>query len=450
MSVISIRTFTPPAGCRGEDGPEVVGNFRKGELRGIIKISKEKCVGCDTCSKMCPVDAIAGGLGVAHKIKNDACLSCGQCLTACPFGAIEQMSFVDEVEKALDNKELFCVAHPSPADRVALAEEFGGKPGDLTVGQMWNALQKLGFAVYDVNQSADQTIWEEGNELIKRIRYWILNDRSPDVAMMAHHPLPQFTSCCPAWVRNMEGNYAGWVPHISTTKSPIQMGGTMAKVWGAEHVWHKDPRKIYMVAVAPCTAKIYEASRPEFTQAYDYLVKTGKIPASTPKFPDVDAVLTVRDLAELLRRKGIDPLKESEEHEPTTMEVYTGAGTIFGASGGVMEAAIRTAYRALSGMELMTPNIMGVRGRDQAVVEATIPIPIKALDGKIFELKVAVVNGALQGLPVVMHKLSQDRNAYHFIEVMNCPGGCVNGGGQPVQNMGTSWLKPALPLPLRA
>lgn len=450
MSVISIKTFTPPAGCRGENGPAVQGNFRKGELRGIIKINKDKCVGCDTCSKMCPVDAISGGLGVAHRIKNDACLSCGQCLIACPFGAIEQMSFVDEVMKALDNKELFCVAHPSPADRVSIAEEFGGEPGDLSTGQLVNALRKVGFTVYDVNQSADQTFWEEGMELVKRIRYWILNDRSPDVAMMAHHPLPQFTSCCPAWVRNMEGNYAGWIPHISTTKSPIQMGGTMAKAWAAEHVWHKDPSKIYMVAVAPCTAKIYEASRPEFHQAYDYLKKAGKIPASTPQFPDIDAVLTVRDLAELFRRKGINPLKEPKDYEPTEMELYTGAGTIFGASGGVMEAAIRTAYRALSGEDMADPNVLRVRGRNEALVTAEIAVPVKALGGKIFKLRVAVVNGALQGLPVLMHRLSQDRNAFHFIEVMNCPGGCVNGGGQPVQNMGTAWLKPALPLPLRA
>ncbi len=450
VSVISVKTFAPPKGCRGEDGPDFKGNFRKGELRGIIRINKEKCVGCDTCTKFCPVDAIRGSLGVAHKIVDDACLACGQCLIACPFGAIEQMSFVDEVMKALDDKTKFVVAHPSPADRVSLAEEFGGKPGDISTDQMMNALERAGFAVYDVNQSADQTIWEEGTELVKRIRYWILNDRSPDVAMMAHHPLPQFTSCCPAWVRNMEGNYAGWVPHISTTKSPIQMGGTMAKAWAAERVWKKDPASVYVVAVAPCTAKIYEASRPEFHQAYDYLVKTGRIPASTPVFPDIDAVLTVRDIAEVFRRKGINPLHMPKKRERTTMEVYTGAGTIFGASGGVMEAALRTAYKALSGEELKNPDILGVRGRDQAVVEATIPIPVKALGGKVFNLRVCVVNGARQGLPAVMHKLSQNRDAYHFIEVMNCPGGCVNGGGQPVQSMGTAWLKPALPLPLHA
>ncbi|MCF0253474.1 MAG: 4Fe-4S binding protein, partial [Duodenibacillus sp.] len=139
-----INTFPPPKGCRGEDGPAFQGNFRKGELRGIIKINTDRCVGCDTCTKMCPVDAIRGSIGVAHRIENEACVSCGQCLIACPFNAIEQMSFVDDVMKALDDPKKLVVAHPSPADRVSLAEEFGGKPGELTIGRMWAALEKAG------------------------------------------------------------------------------------------------------------------------------------------------------------------------------------------------------------------------------------------------------------------------------------------------------------------
>lgn len=244
MTAMNVVTFRPYPGCRGEDGPDYVGNFRKGELRGIIKINKDNCVGCDTCRKFCPVEAIDGGLGAIHKIRDDACVSCGQCLSACPFGAIEQMSFVEDVMKVLDDPKKVVVAHPSPAVRVALTEEFGAQPGDLCTEQLLNALEKAGFVVYDVNQTADQTILEEGTEFIKKLRYWVLGERSPEVNMMAHHPLPHFTSCCPGWVRNMEINFASAIPHVSTTKSPIQMGGALAKTWAAKYVLNKDPRDV--------------------------------------------------------------------------------------------------------------------------------------------------------------------------------------------------------------
>ena len=449
MTTMEVVTFRPPQGCRGEDGPDYQGNFRKGELRGIIKINSETCVGCDTCRKFCPVDAIDGGLGSIHKIRDNACVSCGQCLVACPFGAIEQMSFVDDVIKALDDPKKFVVAHPSPAVRVALAEEFGGQPGDLCTDQMLNALEKAGFVNYDVNQTADQTILEEGTEFIKKVRYLALGERGPEVDMMAHHPLPHFTSCCPGWVRNMEINFASAIPHVSTTKSPIQMGGALAKSWGAKHIWKKDPRDMVLVSITPCTAKIYEASRPEFVDAWKWNVAHGEIPKDTPAFPDIDYSLTTRDIAEVLRRKGINPLTMPTTHEVKQMEKYTGAGTIFGASGGVMEAALRTAYFILSGKELTNPDIISVRGYDSSLVEATIPIPLKAKNGEIFELRVAVVNGALQDLKKVMKIINEDKDRWHFIEVMNCPGGCVNGGGQPLQGSGSAWLAPTLPLPVK-
>lgn len=448
--LMKVGTFPPPPNARGEDGPEFVGNHRRGELRGILRINEKKCVGCDTCRKVCPADGISGGLGVAHSIRDDACLYCGQCLVACPFGAVEQMSFVDEVMKALDDPKKFVVGHPAPAVRVAIGEEFGGKPGELRTNQLLNAMEKAGFTIYDVNQTADLTIIEEGTEFVKKVQYWVLGERGPAVDKMAAHPFPHFTSCCPAWIKNLETFYAQLIPHVSTAKSPIQMGGAMAKTWAAEHVWKRDPRDIYMVTVAPCTAKIFEASRPEFQSAHKYLVREGKIPANTPAFGDIDATLTTRDLAEIFRRKGINPLAMSDERAASTMEVYTGAATIFGAGGGVMEAALRTAYYALSGEELKDHNITLVRAFDNAVVEATIPVPIKALGGKKVDVKVAVVNGAVQGLDGILRHIMEDKNRYHFVEVMNCPGGCVNGGGQPVQPMGTAWLKPALPLPLRA
>lgn len=446
---IKVHTFLPGDNARGENGPAFDGNLRKGELRGIIHINKDNCVGCDTCRKFCPVDAIKGGLGAKHEIVEDACLYCGQCLIACPFNAIEQMSFVDEVEHVLADKDRVVVAQPSPAVRVSLCEEFGGEPGALTTEQMVNALEKLGFVVYDCNSTADQTIIEEGTEFVKKIQYWILGERGPEVDEQGKHPFPHFTSCCPAWVKNAETYHADMLPHLSTAKSPLQMGGTLAKTWAAKYILKCDPRKIYFVSVTPCTAKIFEASRPEMNTAWRYLIANKDIPKDTPSFQDIDASLTARDIAELMRRKGINPLLEPKTRERRPLEVYSGAGTIFGCSGGVMEAALRTAYFALSGEALKDGNITVVRGNDNAIVEATIPVPIKALGGKTFEVRVCVVNGANQGLKEVLNRVRVDKNRYHFIEVMNCPGGCVNGGGQPVQPSGTAWLHPTTPLPLR-
>lgn len=446
---IKVNTFAPAANAHGENGPEYVGNLRRGELRGIIKINKDECVGCDTCRKVCPVGAISGGLGVVHSIREDACVACGQCLVACPFNAVEQMSFIDRVMQKLDDPNTLVVAHPAPAVRVAIAEEFGAKPGTLATEQIVNALEKAGFVTYDINQTADQTIIEEGMEFIKKIQYWVLGKRGPEFEKASHHPFPHFTSCCPAWVKNVETYHADLIPHLSTAKSPMQMGGSIAKTWAAEFVWKKDPRDIYVVGVMPCTAKIFEAARPEFNNAWKHLVETGRIPADTPSFQDIDAVITSRDIAEIFRRKGINPLDMPKTRERSTMEIYTGAGTIFGASGGVMEAALRTAYFVLSGEELKDPNVKVVRGYQDAVVEATIPVPIKELGGKVFEVRVCVVNGALQGLETVLRRIKEDKNRYHFIEVMNCPGGCVNGGGQPVRTDGAAWLNPTLPIPVQ-
>ena len=446
---ITVHTFLPGADAHGESGPAYVGNLRRGELRGIIKINTDRCVGCDTCRKFCPVDAINGGLGAKHSIDDQACVACGQCLLACPFNAIEQMSFVDQVEKVLEDKSRIVVAHPSPAVRVSLCEEFGGKPGELSTDQMVNALEACGFTVYDVNSSADQTILEEGTEFIKKCQYWLLGERGPEVDMMADHPFPHFTSCCPAWVKNAETYHADMLPHISSAKSPIQMGGPLAKTWGAKHVWNCDPRQIYFVSVTPCTAKIFEAARPEMNAAWKWAIENKVIPADTPSYQDVDASLTARDVAELMRRKGINPLNMPTKRERGLLEVYTGADTIFGCSGGVMEAALRTAYFVLSGEELENADIKIVRGYDNAIIEATIPVPLKALGGKKVDIRVCVVNGANQGLKEVLDRVRRDKNRYHFIEVMNCPGGCVNGGGQPVQPVGTAWLNPTTPLPLK-
>lgn len=425
---MTIHTFGPGENAYGQNGGAYEGNLRKGELRGIIHINKDHCVGCDTCRKFCPTDAIKGGLGAKHEIIDDACLYCGQCLVACPFNAIEQMSFVDEVERVLDAKDRIVVAQPSPAVRVSICEEFGGEPGELSTEQMVNALEALGCVTYDCNSSADQTIIEEGTEFVKKVQYWVLGERGPEVDEQGKHPFPHFTSCCPGWVKYAETYAADMLPHLSTAKSPLQMGGTLAKTWAAKHILKCDPRKVYFVSMTPCTAKIFEASRPEMNTAWRWLIEHKEIPANTPSFQDIDASLTARDLAELFRRKGINPLlmpktrkRDSETHP---LEVYSGAGTIFGCSGGVMEAALRTAYAVLEGHNPDPDAFQAVRGTDgRKEISATIGgVPVRAC-----------VASGLANARAVVEDIRAGRAQYDFVEIMACPGGCAGGGGQPFQ-----------------
>ncbi|AEE15131.1 hydrogenase, Fe-only [Thermodesulfobium narugense DSM 14796] len=442
-----VTTFLPGPDSRVK-GPLPEGTYRPGELKGIIKINQNKCVGCDTCREQCPANAIRGELGVAHSIDIMKCITCGQCLINCPFGAIEQMSFVEEVAKKLEDPQTTVVAITAPAVRVAIAEEFGSPPGTLTVKRLHNALRKAGFKMYENNLAADQTIMEEGFEFIAKVRYWLLGERSEELKEMADHPLPHFTSCCPAWIRYAEIYHPQLLPHISGAKSPMQMAGPSAKTWAALNIWKVDPRKVYTVGIMPCTAKIFEASRPEFKSAYEFLKNNGSIPKDTSPFPDIDAVLTTRDLATLLKMKGINPLEMPEEGENDPLDIYTGAATIFGNSGGVMEAALRTAYYVLSGNDPPSWDIYAVRGHTTGLKETEIRIPLKS--GNSIDVKVAVVNGIKNHLDEVIGDVIQGTSKYHFIEVMNCPGGCINGGGQPVNPMGTSWIDPLLPLGLKA
>jgi len=275
--VRKVKTFKGDGGVSADTG-----TYRAGELRGIIRIDEGTCVGCDTCRSVCPVGAVKGSMGEKHSIDVDKCVNCGQCLLNCPFGAIEQMSFVDKVVEKLKDKKTKVVAIIAPAVRVAIGEEFGAEPGTLTVGRLWSALKKAGFLIYDNNFAADQTILEEGTELLAKVaahsglkelpvELWgkkiVLN-----VEEFKHKPLPQFTSCCPAWVRYAEIYYPKILPHISSAKSPQQMSGPTAKTYGAK-VWGVKPEDIFTVGVMPCTAKIFEASRPEFDSAGRYLKK---------------------------------------------------------------------------------------------------------------------------------------------------------------------------------
>lgn len=449
--VRKVKTFKGDGGVTSDTG-----NYRAGELRGIIKIEQDSCVGCGTCETVCPSGAIKGSLGEKHIIDLEKCMMCGQCLVNCPFEAVSQMSFVDHVIAKLKDKKTKVVAIIAPAVRVAIAEEFGAEPGTLTVGKLWSALQKAGFEIYDNNFAADQTILEEGTELLARIAVQSGLKEFPvelwgkkivlNVEKFKNHPLPQFTSCCPAWVRYVEVFYPKLIPNLSSCKSPQQMAGATSKTYGAKNVWKVKPESVYTVGVMPCTAKIFEASRPEFNSAGKYLKISG--------MKDVDAVLTTRDLAELFRKLNINPMKLSEDRNPKDFMQYSGGATIFGVSGGVMEAAVRFAFHVLSGQspQAMSPqwDFEGVRGFTKPVVSATIPVPLreeyqKALNTKQLDIKVCVVNGIGPGgahLKSVINDTLAGKSPYHFIEVMTCPGGCINGGGQPAHSVEISlWEK---------
>ncbi|QER42606.1 4Fe-4S dicluster domain-containing protein [Thermodesulfobacterium sp. TA1] len=448
-----VRTFKAEKGITQD-----VGTYRKGELKGILRINEDLCVGCDTCKSVCPAKAINGNLGEKHSIDFDRCIICGQCLVNCPFDAIEQMSFVDEVVGKLKDKQTKVVAIIAPAVRVAIAEEFGAKPGTLTVGKLWRALKKAGFEIYDNNFAADQTILEEGTELLARIAAHAGLKKLPvflwdkkielDVEEFKHKPLPQFTSCCPGWVRYAEIYYPDLLPYLSSCKSPQQMAGATAKTYGSKAVWKVSVEKIYTVGVMPCTAKIFEAFRPEFNSAGRY--------HKNEAMRDVDAVLTTRDLAEVFRRLNIDFMNLPEERFPKDFMWYSGGATIFGVSGGVMEAAVRFAFHVLSGKSpsptSMEWEFQDVRGLTNPIVRATLTIPLrpeyqKVFNAKEYKFKVCTINGiGCDGahLKPVLEEVLKGKSPYHFIEVMTCPGGCINGGGQPKPSMSMGFIQKML------
>lgn len=376
---------------------------------GIITVSNE-CKACDHCTFICPTGAISGKLGEKHHIELKKCINCGQCLINCPFGAIKDYSMVNEVKVALADPKKFVVIQEAPAVRVALGEEFGLAPGTNVKNKMYAALRKLGFdKVYDTEFTADLTIMEEGTELIHRV----FNALGVE-GFENSGPLPQFTSCCPAWIKYAEDKYPHVLPHISSAKSPQQMFGPVAKTYLPEKL-NINPADITVVSVMPCTAKKYECDRPEFMSS---------------GFKDVDYVVTTRELAQMIKDAGIDFLNLSDEKADKLIGLSTGAATIFGATGGVMEAALRTAYELLSGQTLDKVDFKAVRGL-APVREATVEIPVKAL-GKALPVNVCIVTG-LKHVDTVIEDVLAGRSNYHFIEVMNCPGGCINGGGQPIR-----------------
>ena len=369
-----------------------------------------KCIRCLRCVEVCrevqKTDVLVftdKGLTTEIGIKDSLalgssnCVSCGQCTLVCPVGALAAKDDTEEVIDYLYDPGITTVFQVAPAVRVALGEEFHMPNGKSVEPKIISAIRKIGGdVVLDTNFTADLTIMEEGSELLDRI-----NNGGT---------LPQLTSCSPGWINFVEKNYPEVIPHISTAKSPQQMFGAVAKTFLAEKMG-VNPKKMKVVSIMPCTAKKEEAKRPEMTQ-------NGK--------PDVDVVLTTREFSRLLKREGVwlSDLPDSEYDNPWMGE-YTGAGVIFGASGGVMEAALRTVYAVVNGKELESIDIKAVRGLE-GFREAVIDI-----GGDYGKVKVGIATGLKAARDVVERIKAGEADDYLFIEVMACPGGCISGGGQP-------------------
>ncbi|NPV91781.1 MAG: 2Fe-2S iron-sulfur cluster binding domain-containing protein [Firmicutes bacterium] len=366
-----------------------------------------KCLLCGRCVEVCSSVQTVHALGFAHRgfetrvvpslerdLSESPCVMCGQCIHACPVGAISENEQIDDFFAAAVDLEKTMVVQIAPSVRLAMAEELSNPTGELGMPQLINGLRKLGFDyVLSTNFSADLTIMEEGHELLERLR--------------EGRDLPMVTSCCPAWVNFLEVFYPDQLGNLSTCKSPQQMFGALVKTYWADKMGI-DPARIFSVSIMPCTAKKYEALRPEMADS---------------SFPDVDLVLTTRELARLFRMTGVDPLKLEGSDFDSWMGEYTGAAVIFGASGGVMEAALRTVYEKVTGHDSLEIDFNEVRGM-QGIKEAQVD-----LDGTVVKVAVAHSLGNARRL---MEQVKNGESPYHFIEVMACPGGCVGGGGQPL------------------
>jgi len=378
-----------------------------------IVLDPTKCIKCGRCVQVCQqlqgvyalefigrgdntVVSPAAGL----PLNDSPCIKCGQCSAHCPVGAIFEKDDTREFVRAISNPDKHVVVQIAPAVRVALGEAFNLPVGTITTGRIYSALRRLGVdKVFDTNFSADLTIMEEGTELVKRLTTGV-------------GAIPQITSCCPAWTDYMEKYYPDMIPNFSTAKSPMMMQGAITKTYYAQKA-NIDPAKIFSVAIMPCTAKKFEISRDENMYASG--------------FADVDLVLTTREFARLIKASGIDFAVLHDEPADSPIGMYAGAATIFGNTGGVMEAAIRTAYTLITGEELADVNITAVRGMDG--------VRTGEVDVKGTKVRVAVAHG-MANVSTLLEEIRSAREQgaeppYHFIEVMACRGGCVAGGGQP-------------------
>jgi iron-only hydrogenase group A len=384
-----------------------------------------KCILCGRCIAVCStvqtVSAIGlSGRGIRTKVStymekglgNVACTNCGQCALVCPTGAIVERDDTDDVFEDLMNPEKVVIVQTAPAIRVGIGEAMGMNSGALVTGQMVAGLRRLGFnKVFDTQFTADLTILEEGHELINRIT--------------KKGVLPMITSCSPGWIKFAEHFFPNSLAHLSTCKSPQQMFGSVAKTYYAAKMGI-DPRKLVVVSIMPCTAKKYEAKRPEMMSAFEHW-KDKKGWSNDDAFYDVDYVLTTRELARMFKESGIQFSHLPSEEFDNPLGESTGAAVIFGATGGVMEAALRTAYEVVTGKPLENINLTAVRGME-GIKEAEV-------DMNGTKVKVAVAH-TLGNARKLFEQIEKGASPYAFIEVMTCPGGCLGGGGQPIP---TTW-----------
>lgn len=365
---------------------------------------EEICIKCGQCRDMCrDYIGVLGHYDLARTRDRAICINCGQCANVCPVESIREQPEYGMVLSEIMDPDKVVIVSTSPSVRASLGEEFGMEDGSFVQGKMVALLRALGVDyVLDTNFAADMTIVEEASELVERIT-------------SGNKPLPQFTSCCPAWVKFAEIYYPGLIPHISTSKSPIGMQGPTVKTYFAKKMGI-DPKRIVNVALTPCTAKKYEIRRDEMKAAGKYLGKEG--------MRDMDHVITTREIARWARMKNIDFEALEDSDYDSLMGLGSGAGVIFGNTGGVMEAALRTAYEYVTGEKApaVLYDLEPVRGME-AVREASLKV------GDL-NVNVAVVYGtaSLRGF---LEKMKESKKQYHFVEVMTCPGGCIGGGGQP-------------------
>ncbi|MBI5646248.1 MAG: iron hydrogenase small subunit [Ignavibacteriae bacterium] len=384
------------------------GKRRRGKIdvaSPAIERDVEKCILCGRCVRVCHEVQNVGAIDFANRgfrsvvapamersLNTVACVECGQCVLVCPVGALGEKSSGKPVWEAINSPARTVVAQVAPAVRAALGEEFGLPAGTLVTGKIVAALRRLGVdRVFDTNFSADLTIMEEGHELLERVK----NGGT----------LPLLTSCSPGWVAYIEHFYPDLLPHLSSCKSPHEMQGALLKSAYAERIG-LDPSSVFVLSIMPCTAKKFEAQRPELGA----------------QGPDVDAVLTTRELARMIRAAGIDFARLPDEPFDDPMGDATGAAALFGASGGVMEAAVRTVYHVLTGGEMSSLEFSPIRGAD-STRRAEVTIGDRTL-------RLAAVSG-LRAVGPILDAIRAGESPYDFIEVMACPGGCVNGGGQP-------------------
>ena len=409
-----LQTLAAEFGIREIPYARNVKNMPKDDSTGAIVLDPSKCVQCGRCAQVCQqlqnvwaLEFIGRGektriAGAGDIVLNETpCIKCGQCSAHCPVGAIYELDETGKLLAAIQNPDLTVVAQIAPAVRVAIGEEFGLEPGEITTGKIYAALRAIGVdTVFDTNFAADLTIMEEGTEFVHRFT--------------EKKNLPLITSCCPAWVEYMEKYACDMIPNFSTAKSPQQMQGAITKTYYAQTA-KLDPAKIFSVSIMPCTAKKQEIKRSEdmFSSGYQ----------------DNDLVLTTRELARLFKQFGIDFKNIEPQKADSPIGQYTGAGTIFGVTGGVMEAALRTAYSLVTGDELPNDAVdfTAVRGMD-GIKTATV-------DVKGTPVRVAVAHG-LKNVQTLLQEVREAREngkevPYHFIEVMACKGGCIAGGGQP-------------------